>query len=199
MKKTLFFAALGISAFAVSAAQAVEVAPYAGVKTGVSMLRNNPAGFAHQDKNVVFGSIAAGVDFHAYNPDAPYSLELEYTYRPEFKKAKTGASDVKIQNQSLMLNGYYEFIVQNPIKPYVSAGIGWSRNHREVRYLTGGEVSKSVYDLTWSLGAGIRLPDVSYNTDAVFGYRYLDFGRMKTGTGVDMSAHEIYAGLNYKF
>ncbi len=199
MKKILLLAVVSLTALSAANADAVELSPYVGVKAGLSMLHNEAGGYPDQDRNVLFGSVSAGVDFLTYNPDMPYSFELEYTYRPEFKKAHSAGTDVKSQNISYMLNGYYDFVLQNPIRPYVSAGLGWTRNHRQVRYLSGAEIDKTAYDLTWSLGAGVRLPDVSYNTDAVFGYRYVDFGTMKTGTNVDMYAHELYAGLNYKF
>ena len=200
MNKTLLLAAVGASFLAVNSAQAVNVAPYVGVKTGMSMFENDPSGFPKQDENLWFGSIAAGVDFQAYNPDAPYSFEIEYTYRPQMKKNHTGGADVKGQSRSLMLNGYYEFLTENQVRPFASAGIGWSKNNRKVRYYDGFGDSKSAYDLTWSLGAGVKIVDVAPNTDGIFGYRYVDMGEMKTGLSkAEISSQEIYAGINYKF
>lgn len=202
MKKTIFMAALGMSVLALNTAQAADFAPYVGLKTGISHVVNKAHSLPEQDDNLWFGSIALGADFREMDVNSNLLLELEYTYRPSFSEHSTAGTDVSSQSQSLMLNGYYVIPARMEVKPYISAGLGFSRNDRDVRYLTNGgaRFSKKADSLTWSLGAGALIPEVMDYTDIIVGYRYLDMGSMKTGwNNVDFRAHEFYAGINYKF
>src|SRR5262249_21500854 len=73
-----------------------------------------------------------------------------------------------------------------PFQPYLSAGVGASRNHLD----TTNGLSSAVGPFTlapadttnfiWALGAGIGYPLNSYAT-ADFAYRFMDLGKIRDG------------------
>lgn len=200
MKKTLLLGAVAASLLAVNAVQAAPYAPYVSAKTGLSHVTNDPSHFSKQDENVWFGSVALGADLREGDNPQDLMFELEYTYRPEFSKHSLSAGNMKFQSKSLMLNGYYVIPARMEVKPYLSAGIGFSSNERKVTYTDGSRFKKDADMLTWSLGVGVLLPEVVDYTDVMLGYRFVDMGSFKSGySDVDMYANEFFAGISYKF
>lgn len=101
---------------------------------------------------------------------------------------------------TLMLNGYYDFGVDWPIQPFVSAGAGigyfdGSARNAAVPFSTSGDD----YGLVYQLGAGLRY---RFNDTLALtgGYRYVGSSDVNIGNAdIDYSAHELRMGLSYAF
>jgi opacity protein-like surface antigen len=114
--------------------------------------------------------------------------------------------DSEIDNLTLMLSIYYDFLLgaEQRWMPYVGAGVGAARNEVEV---SDGVVSgdDDDTDFAWQVGAGIGY-QVSNSVDVQIGYRYVDFGKadidFDENAGnfeADLFAHEVFAGMRWKF
>ena len=162
------------------------------------------------DDKVMGGSLAVGTAFKTAN--GAIRTELEYNRNEDAEKTHDmnfaslggddGSAKLKIETQSVMLNGYYDFDTGTKLTPYVGAGIGYAK----VKFYGKGEDSNYVYSLNvddynfaWQagFGAGYALTD---NVTFDAGYRYVDYGDFtEDSVKVDTSAHELYAGLRYSF
>ncbi len=128
-----------------------------------------------------------------------FRAELEYTYREDHEETSSrGGSGTEFGVQNLMLNGYFDFLPNYVISPYISAGIGWSQVSMDIFSTNFGERITENNDsdnFTWSLGAGATIRvNKCLNIDA--GYRYIDMGDIESA---NVNAHEIYFGLRYTF
>lgn len=128
-----------------------------------------------------------------------FRAELEYSYREDHDETSPlGLSGTEFGFHNLMLNGYFDFLPNYVISPYVSAGIGWSRINMDVfSYNFGNTITENNEsdNLTWSLGAGMTIRiNRCLNLDA--GYRYMDMGDIDNA---NVNAHEVYFGLRYTF
>lgn len=128
-----------------------------------------------------------------------FRAELEYTYREDHEETSArGGSGTEFGAQNLMLNGYFDFLPNYVISPYISGGIGWSQISMDVFSTNFGQRITENNDsdnFTWSLGAGMTIRvNRCLNIDA--GYRYLDMGDIENA---NVNAHEVYFGLRYTF
>ena len=128
-----------------------------------------------------------------------FRAELEYTYREDHDEASPlGLSGTEFGAQNLMLNGYFDFLPNYVISPYISAGIGWTQVSMDTfSYNYGNTITESNEsdNFTWSLGAGMTVRvNKCLNIDA--GYRYIDMGDIENA---NVNAHEVYFGLRYTF
>ncbi len=128
-----------------------------------------------------------------------FRAELEYTYREDHTESSpTGKSGVEFGATNLMLNGYFDFLPNYVISPYVSAGIGWTQVSLDTFSYSYGKTiveGNESDNFTWSLGAGMTVRiNKCLNIDA--GYRYIDMGDIESA---NVNAHEIYFGLRYTF
>ena len=149
------------------------------------------------------------------------------TYYTEFN-GSTSDHTADIDSKTLFLNILFDFqpilVGKNSVKPYIGAGVGYSRNRlskvREgnlkyptrVTHIDGSSKSNTAYKLT----AGL-LFDITENLSVDVNYQYVDLGSFESGTGVTnladgrratllraingagIDAHEILIGLQYKF
>ena len=123
MRKVLLLAS--VVCFAASTASAFEFNPYVAARAKYAFARNEVkvtgtlSGKDKLNKDVFGGSIAAGTTWNLMNGD--FRFELEYTKNADAKK-----DGGKVKTQGVLFNVYYDFDLQNmPVKPYVSAGLGW--------------------------------------------------------------------------
>ncbi len=128
-----------------------------------------------------------------------FRAELEYTYREDHSEEYDGGlSGTEFGATNLMLNGYFDFLPNYVVSPYISAGIGWSQIELETFSTVGGGRTDKKVDsdnFTWSLGAGMTVRiNKCLNFDA--GYRYIDMGDIENA---NVNAHEVYFGLRYTF
>jgi opacity protein-like surface antigen len=137
---------------------------------------------------------------------------LDYTASP----VVTGAGltprqlNVKIKNNILLANVYYEFLGLNRFKPYLTAGIGPSINSVQstitpVSYDNGGSASLRKLSFAWALGGGLRVAMFSrWHIDV--SYRYIRLGsgiNIKPTGGFKLlgssSMNAVSLGLMYYF
>lgn len=128
-----------------------------------------------------------------------FRAELEYTYREDHDETSPlGLSGTEFGAQNLMLNGYFDFLPNYVISPYISAGIGWAQVSMDTfSYNYGNTIveSNESDNFAWSLGAGMTVRvNKCLNIDA--GYRYIDMGDIENA---NINAHEVYFGLRYTF
>lgn len=116
--------------------------------------------------------------------------ELALGYRGGYGIGQTlsnGASlSADVASLNLMANGYYDFNIGSPLRPYVSGGLGWARNRVSEISSTnpaGAAAGGSQDNVAWSLGAGIGYP-INDRLTLDLGYRYVDLGRIDTTAGV---------------
>jgi opacity protein-like surface antigen len=94
----------------------------------------------------------------------------------------------------LMANGYVDIGTWYGMTPFIGAGLGWAQNHLTGVTDTGfacpaGACSPSggyfsdgtTNNFAWALMAGLDF-DVTQNLKLELGYRYLDYGTIKTGS-----------------
>lgn len=140
----------------------------------------------------------------------------------------TSVHTADIDSKTLFLNILFDFrsisIGKNSVKPYIGAGVGYSRNRlskvregslnypNRVTHIDGSSKSNTAYKLT----AGL-LFDITENLSVDVNYQYVDLGSFESGTGTEflangnrdtlihaingagIDAHEILIGLQYKF
>jgi opacity protein-like surface antigen len=132
--------------------------------------------------------------------------ELALGYRGSYGFGQTmpnGATlNADVASWNVMANGYYDFDVGAPVRPYLSAGLGWARNRvSQVNSVdpAGAAAGGSQDNLAWSLGAGIAYP-MNNRLTLDFGYRYVDLGRFDTSAGAATltGAAAPYAGATGK-
>jgi len=156
------------------------------------------------------GGFRAGV---SYNRRAGYDLKGSDPAGTDF--------DPEVKSNAVMLNGAFDLPINlGPVKPFVGAGIGRSRNEmKPLKWndpgccsgtLTGGKKTDTAWEVT--LGADI---EVSKGWTLELMYRYMDMGKFVKdsgpdqaglfGTGVTSSAtgklrsNEIIVGFKFPF
>lgn len=212
MKKILLMAGVAAFAFA-SSAKALEVNPYVSAKLSYDWAKDeakhtgNFAGGNYSDKiklhkDIWGGHFAAGVKARAIR------TEIEWNTYQDAKK-KEGDERFRLQNNSLMLNAYYDINTCTKWTPYVGAGMGVAMlKFTEKDMEDGDKASDRTYNFAWQVGAGVAY-DLTKNVALDAGYRYINSGsavankRIATDlsrkTKYKSAAHEIYLGARYTF
>lgn len=142
-----------------------------------------------------FGA-AAGYEW-MYRYNLPLRTELEFMNRTEVTYdasplklgGPSGALASTVQNVTTMAKLYWHFPVNSPEWwPFVSAGLGWSRNTVKSQYTpTAGNPQRFTQasdDLAWSIGTGIS---VKWGNNVVndIELRQIGLGRTKWGLPED--------------
>lgn len=209
MKKTLLLA--GIACLFSTSSFAAEFAPYvsgkmiysySGIDTTDSWSNgSNPGSDKFNfDKGVWGVSVAGGVSTKVAG--GAIRTELELNVKQDAKKTN-GSDKLKMKNDSLMMNAYYDIDTNTAFTPYVGGGIGYARLKGSVdsRF---GELSKSSDEFAWQLGAGVAYA-LNDNVSLDLGYRYSDFGSVEKeylpdrNYKADVDAHEFLFGARYTF
>ncbi len=127
-----------------------------------------------------------------------WRAELEYIWRKKNDKNLGGVTDVSFKSQSIMLAVYYDFFPYSWFTPFVSAGIGYTKNRLNIAIpLVGANYKVNGDNFTWSLGAGISAK-VTNRLNVDVGYRYFDMGDLDTLNGnTETTDHEVYMGVRY--
>ena len=209
MNKTLLLATIATSIIAFNA-NAMDVSPYVSAKLKYSFSEpevdfSGTGGDKFDVDDKVFGgTIAAGLSTKLSS--GAIRAEIEYNKSADAKKTKAVAVDniigsgaFKVETQSIMLNGYYDFDTNTQFKPYIGAGVGYTKLKGSLKF--DGESLGSMDDntFTWQIGAGIGY-DVNNNVTLEAGYRYIDYGDFKEDdVKLESKAHEILAGVRDNF
>lgn len=212
MKKTLLLASVAAFAF-VANANALEVNPYVSAKLSYDWAKNdvifdsnNPDKFEKTKfhKNVWGAHFAAGVKAKAVR------TEVEWNHHQDAKKKLVQDGErLRLQNNSLMLNAYYDINTCTKWTPYVGAGVGVAMLKFTAKDMNdGGKASDRTYNVAWQVGAGVAY-DLTSNVALDAGYRYIDGGAAvadkiknqgyRSKDKIDTAAHEIYFGARYTF
>lgn len=205
MNKTLLLAGVAACLFAANA-NAVELKQYVSGKLTYSDMSNDVKyteedGGAKEkaDDNVLGGSFAYGIKAGAVRTE----LELNIHEDAEKKYTEDGDSwKNSLENNSIMLNAYYDIDTGTKFTPYVGAGIGMARLKGKVTD-TDESISKSKTNFAWQVGAGVSYA-MTDNLSLDAGYRYMDSGdvTIKEDWGkvkFDSTSHEFLLGARYAF
>jgi opacity protein-like surface antigen len=138
--------------------------------------------------------LGAGVGYRV-SPNIRTELALAYRGGFELDQPDAGAPPTtfrgRIRSLSAMLQGYYDFDIGSPVKPYLAAGVGIARNKVKTinatnpaaatlpalfsNYQFAGDSDTS---FAWFLGAGVGYA-VGSGVTLELGYRYVDLGDLK--------------------
>lgn len=133
--------------------------------------------------------------------------EFEVSHRNnDLSKVKAlGASynlSGELETWGFLVNGYYDFLPENTLNPYLTAGMGLLHHNGKLNSISGislGGVDGSDSTFGYQLGAGASFAaSDSIKIDA--GYRYLGSSDIKIkSTEAEYNAHEFRVGLRYSF
>jgi opacity protein-like surface antigen len=223
--KTVLAAVAAILAGSSAGALAQNAAPdfYVRLDTGYGVATN-----AERNLQADLGSTGiVGVGVGTWlNPS--WRVDVTLSYRPgyDFEALDTTFSPGtlliakgKVDTWSGMLNAYYDLPALGPVRPYLGAGIGFSRVHVDnSTILTTGRVAVATIDgktdteLSWQVGTGFGYA-LTPRTTLEVGYRYFDQG---VGTSADtgtiggapargltykgnVRSNEFHAGIRFGF
>lgn len=161
--------------------------------------------------------LSAQQDHQFDSKTAPY-----ITYNDGFVSYNYYLKDsVKLQQQSMMWNTYFDWKNSSKFTPYFAVGVGATRIHAKGT-LSDNSVSgtfsedfaatsKTDFNFIWSVGIGTSYA-ITPNLAADLSYKYIDSGKLKlnysssngpyTGTqesSYDLRAHNFALGLRYSF
>ncbi len=209
MNKTLLLAGIAACLFA-SNANAIELKQYVSGKLtysdashDIKWVSEDEAGTDKFSDNVFGGSLAYGVKTGAVRTELELNIkqDAEKTYHDE-----DGSTKMSMENNSIMLNVYYDIDTGTKFTPYVGAGIGASRLKASLKYndLDGAfNGSKSKTNFAWQIGAGVSYA-MTDNLALDAGYRYTDAGEVKwynndSNNEWEAKSHEFLLGARYSF
>ncbi|MBF0621236.1 MAG: porin family protein [Magnetococcales bacterium] len=220
--------ALGITALfslAATDVMAEDWGPYIGIKGGYSLAHQFTVDLFHPSSDSFLDSddldyapfigIAVGVEM----PILPIRVELEATFRDNVDFEQTydfGGTTTdqlpSIDSATYMLIGYIDIPMPIPlIDPYISAGIGVSRNETAAKqYQAASDAvenfsGKTLTEFSWTAGAGATFELFEpFVLDAGYRFVYLgdwDAGVSPSGGNIvgEYGMHEAYAALRYMF
>lgn len=233
----LFVAFFCTSAFAIAGQIGVYIAPKfvysyqridnAELKLDITGLGSGSSNLSTEKDSSFGGAFAIGYDFQP-NLNAPIRAEIEYAMRSESEGKYSNAyydgpvlvkesGYMKFDVQSVFLNMYFDIDTGTQFTPYVGGGLGVAIIDAKGKLkVTEDDVtffdnsaSNSETNFAFNLAAGVGY-DVSDNFTLDLGYRYADFGEVKTGNVLDINnvslkgearivAHEVLFGLRYGF
>jgi len=155
-----------------------------------------------------FAGLGAGIKTKWLRTDmtVDYSLPMKY----EGRIVTQGDTTAKISAFSALFNGYLDLGTWYRATPYIGAGAGVA-NLKTTDYQSSAAppfaagLTNTQWNFTWAVMAGVGYA-VAPNLMVDVGYRYIDFGDVKTGadsfgamTFKDVAAHEVRIGLRWSF
>lgn len=137
--------------------------------------------------------------------------DLNIQYRNiDYKSTFDGVGTTqKTKNYTTFLNGYYDFNNSSVFTPYVTAGLGISRNVAGNATTSDGFVYKgnTTNNFAWNTGFGSKVK-MTDSFDLDLGYRYVSLGKVKfndaslirrAGSASKLKFHEVTLGVVYNF
>jgi opacity protein-like surface antigen len=199
-----------LSAFSISNAVASTSNMYFGLHSGYSL----PGKFSDDSKVVdgiqygnlkpkgspIFGAFLGYKISEQFRADVSlshrgYNFDRSFEVVNGANKEKANVKQ-KMNSLALMLNGYYDFSDIQGFTPYVTAGIGLSRNNAkdyaaelkagEELLFAQGAKGKNSTSFAWSIGAGVT-KKVAANVSISLGYNFIDLGKMSTENIIHVS------------
>ena len=169
------------------------------------------------DEQTFAWSVAAGYDLRRHK--IPLRAEISFTYRPELDYTQNttvmgGATQYShtatFQSYSVMNNIYYDYQLNDKIKPFVGGGIGFAFNKTKGAIRTNPNVLSGDYDqneakFSWNLMAGVAY-QFSPRLSIEGMYKYSDMGEINWGddsviglTSDSATDHQLLVGAKYHF
>jgi len=197
--------AVFVLSFITVSSYAASLKPYIGVKAGVSdnnsfLDLGSSLGFGKNtlvEKNSGYsflGAAAIGVKYGVGR------VEAEYSYRPDVNFSVADIVGYKQNMQTYLLNFYIDFQTKFFLKPFFTAGIGWSHVKFDYSFPGGPSFENDLF--IYAVGLGVTY-EINSMFDLDFGYRYVranDFTVPSPGTvnmNIYPSSHDLYIGLRF--
>ncbi len=223
MNKTLLLAGVAVSLFAANA-NAADLQQYVSAKLTYSDASHDvkwsdtwtndddevvsESGKQKFSDNVWGGSLAYGVKADAVRTELELNIkqdaEKKFSEVSEDEGDDAGVETTKlsVENNSVMINAYYDINTGTKLTPYVGAGIGMAHLKATAKY-DDGKDSKSKNNFAWQVGAGVAYA-LTDNVALDAGYRYTDAGDVKISDGestnkYEAKSHEFLLGARYSF
>ncbi len=201
--KKLLLAAAAVALFA-GAAQAREVESYVSLKGALAMPHNSAKVKDTGEKIKVtedVSGIRAAFGIATPIPSGVIRSELELGYlgsSDEKMYSDDGKSKLSMKAYSALANVYYDMCTTTALRPYIGAGIGYSRI--QARYKDDSELERwSGSSLAWQVGAGVGYK-ITKGWYADLGYRWADYGdKAHNDVKFEAKGHEVSLGLRYQF
>ena len=133
--------------------------------------------------------------------------DVTFDFRADADVDATTAGGANVTSEvnawTVMANAYWDVAKMNPLTPYLGAGLGYSRLETPTQLGGGGEGGASSDNLAWAAMLGVAI-DLGVPEAAVdLGYRFISLGEFNQASGgasyEDLMAHEVRAGLRYRF
>lgn len=168
------------------------------------------------NKSVPGASLAYGLSFKLPANLGHFRTELEGNYRADTKKSihyNPQTEKIKISNNSMFLNMYYDIPTGSIITPYIGGGVGLSKLKfdSEISDQSSPDFKISKTNFSYNLAAGFSIK-VSQNSKINLGYRYVNYGDLEKTiiasipslhntykVKAETSAHEALLGFRYSF
>lgn len=186
--------------------------------------------------DVAGGALAIGYDF-SKRFDAPVRVEVEYSAFGDTKASKsfadpdeTDADGIyhfsikqKMNIQALFANIYYDFRNSTSFTPYVGGGIGmgfisskssWYSPEEDPGEGSFSSSKKHQTNFAWNIGLGCAY-EFNDTVAVDLGYRYAQFGKVKSGTSIiqdgvnpdtylyskvkNLDMHQLMLGVRFTF
>ncbi|RST70090.1 outer membrane protein [Candidatus Aquarickettsia rohweri] len=209
--------ALAITPFIACAANA-EDSYYAKVEVGLALPQKMNGN--KLKKSAIFG-IEGG---YKMNENFRFGLGIGMLSNIKPKDVPAGTTPPKVSSLFGEANAYYDIGEFNGFTPYLTAGVGVSRNKLKNSAQSGvtppagntggfnlankpiaapgstasSSNSKTKTNFAWNVGLGAM-----YNIDPEFAvdltYRYRDLGKVMKGDDAKLKSHNVTVGLVYKF
>ena len=182
-----------------------------GYRWGTLTGAQTTAPFASPTTNSLGGGAVGGIGVGIKSDWLRTDVTADFASGQRYRGTVVTPNDVtaKISTTSLLFNGYLDLGSWYGFTPYLGAGAGAS-NVKVADYtsavappFTGG--NNTQWKFTWAGMAGLGY-QVAPNMMLDFGYRYLNFGDIKTAADAfgsttfrNVAAHEVRIGLRWSF
>jgi|GEM_PF-928058 len=179
---------------------------YGTVSAGLFMPSDSDLSSMGNDATISFkkGYLVGGAVGYEFGNNVRAEVEVAYRTANMDKGTFHGYEnglDGSLSTVSTLLNGYYDIPTNSIIRPYVGAGIGYSRVSIDAGTILGYQVwqhdTDGVFSYQASAGIGIKAtPRLSVD----LGYRYLGSQKFQFDT-IDgtFNSHSLVLGLRYRF
>ena len=158
--------------------------------------------------NGVTAGIGAGIKTDWLRTDFTLDYLSPLKYQGTF--AVPGTVTAKMSAWSALINGYIDLGTWYRATPYIGAGLGAARVRTSDYESTVAPpftpgLTNAQWNFAWAAMAGVGYA-VSSNIILDAGYRYINFGNVKSGTDAsgamtfkNLAAHEVRVGIRWSF
>ncbi len=170
------------------------------------------AGFADPTSSSLGGNFMAGLGAGIKTKWLRTDVTVDYSFPMDYKGSIAAPDDVtaKISAATALFNGYIDLGTWYGVTPYIGAGAG-AAYVRAYDYVStaappfSGDTSHKQWNFAWAVMGGFGVT-VASNLVIDVGYRYIDFGDVKTASDAfgamtfkNVAAHEVRLGLRWSF